>query len=170
MQYLEKQKGKAAAPKGKVASKGKDESREGKSRLTVGEKQSRYVEKYDIRKPKDGDAVTLRLSANVEGTKVISGLIVKITATAVHIVTHLGNKNYPIIVPLSDVVSVSGGLDKASEVTVKAIVQQTHIGTIVEPKDGIDGFIYLRLEDKTLVGLNSASCRITAVPEKKKAD
>ena len=161
MDYLEKK----VVKEGKAKVAEPVEKRGGK--VSLGDKLARFVSKYDIKKPKDDSAIRFTVTATLAVVEEVNGLITGLTEDLVTIQTRIKSTNGTRVFSIDDVVSIAGGLDKPSSVTVKSnVVISSASGSIVKPKDGLADFVYVRTDDKTLVAFNRKQSKVAIVSEK----
>ena len=166
MEYLEKKKDKTVKAPAKAP---KEEKRTG-GKVGRAEKLDRYVAKYGLAAPKDVASIVYRVTSSLPVTEEKIGIISLIDEDAITLETRIGQQNGSIKIELDRVVSFEGGLGKASSVTVKTFkeVGEPVVGTIVKPKDALPNFIYVRTDDKLVVGFNRKQSLVTIVREKVK--
>lgn len=160
MNYLTADKSK----KSKDVTAEKPEKRGG--RVSLKTKIERKVESMGVSSSKKDYSKTLfKVQSYAVKDVLVFGIIEDITDTEVVISTR--NKLTHCIerIMLSDVYEITGGVKKASVVTVKMLsLLSEHIGTV-----SVDNvFVNVKTEDKLTVSINKATCMVKIVELKQK--
>lgn len=156
MNYLERPKAKKEKDKSSTVKKERDSGAKG--RLSTKQKLIRDVEKKNILRVKDHPTLLYKVTAYIDGIEKVPCFIESISEEAIAIsAKDKSTKSGITIIPMLDVVSYSGGVNKESSVTCKArVVQDVVIGNV-----SMSGkFVNVKTDEKITISFNTETVKL----------